>query len=139
LRIKKVHTYTPRSALVKFLHDQKGNVMPFSRNGLLERLDGVRRVRPDGIVRMDLCISNHLDLINDLPARHGQGPGTITVMFLKIDAKLRVDLLQVFREFENQAIFLGHAIARVTQKLHAKPLLLNKGAGVLFFLGGNHD
>jgi hypothetical protein len=51
--------------------------------------------RPDGIIRIHLCVSQMPLLVNNESGRHRQGPGLITIMPGHIDAELEIQLFQL--------------------------------------------
>jgi len=94
----------------------------FSFNKGLKRRHGLLGFRPHGIVGTDPCIANIAGLIDDIPGRHGQGPGIITIELRHIDAEFQIECTQVIRQPVPDPVALGNRVARITQNVNLQLL-----------------
>ncbi len=82
--------------------------------------------RSNRIIRIHFRVSYYPCLIDNEPARHGQGPGIISVVFGHINPKLKIKRFQIFRQCKYKTVFFGDLISRIAKQVKGQIFLLDQ-------------
>ena len=82
---------------------------------LADDRNGVLRLWPDGVVRVDICRPDPSVLVDDVASRHRQPKVGLVVQLVERVAERRVELLQIRWKREREPEGLGHAEVEVGQ------------------------
>src|SRR2546426_7394950 len=82
--------------------------------------NGVLRLWPDGVVRVDICRPDPSVLVDDVASRHRQPKVGLVVKLVERVAERRVELLQIRWKREREPEGLGHAEVEVGQDIASR-------------------
>src|SRR5215471_9359586 len=95
---------------------------PSPRRQLPQDLDRLGGLGPPGVVRVGVHRSDDAVAIDHEPSGDGQSPRAVPVAGRQVDAEIRVDLLEILGQREDQPALLGHPVAEVAEHLVAHGL-----------------
>lgn len=75
------------------------------------------------VIRIHFRVSYHPFLIDNEPARHGQRPGIVSVVFGHIDPEFKVKRFQIFWQRKDKAVLFGDLISGIAKQIEGQVFL----------------